>query len=171
MPGVELKSIMIHEDSNAGSANEDVKTEIECSKDMKKIVNYKLFNNKLRKAVEDKLRLNDDMLFCGFVVESEYDVLFKNQHFSYTHELSNLKNSFMECGSRYLGHVVNNRFWFTYLLNLEHNCDVMKVYAPSDKGFTVPKVRAVFVRYESWVTGCIFKKTHYRIVDNAVDEE
>lgn len=171
MPSIELKSIMIREDSNIGNADEDVKTEIDCSNDMRKAVEYKLFNNKLRKEVEDKLKLNDDLLFCGFVVESEYEAFFKNMHFSHAHELACLKNSFLDNGDKYLNHVVNNRLWFSILLNRDQNCDVLKVYAPANKGFTVPKVRAIFVRYESWVTGCLFKKTHYRIVDDAVGEE
>lgn len=175
MSGLELKSIMVRENSvrsgSFDSESSDSKKEIECSKDMRKVFTYKLFNDALRNKVVDKLKLNDNMVFAGFSIDSEFNVRFNNEHFSHVHELAKLKNSFLEGDKNYLSTVVNDRFWFTYMLNLDHKCDEIEIYVPSDKGFIVPKVKAVFVEYERWVTGCFFKKVHYRVIDGSEEED
>ena len=169
MSSVELKSIRVRDgcarQSGSGDGGADeVKLDVDSCENMRKVVTYKLFDNVLRDYVENKLKDNEDMLFCGFEVDTEYDCVYKNAHFKYSMELSYLKNSFMENEGMYLRTVANNRFWFSYLLNRSWDDDIIQIYVPAGKGFTVPKVRAKFVKFETWKTGCFFKKTRYAVV-------
>lgn len=141
--------------------------EIECSKDMRKVFTYKLFSNDLLEKVMSNMNGRENLLFCGFVVESDFEVTFKNEHFCHSTELAHLKNSFMENNKPYLVGIVKNRFWFKDVLRLNNRLNEIEILVPSDKGFSVPRVKAVFVEYEKWVTGCLFKKTHYRVIDGS----
>ena len=168
MSSVELKSIRLRDgcacSNSADDGVDEVKMDLDSGKNMRKVVTYKLFDNVLRDAVEKKLKENENMLFCGFDVDTEYDCVFKNAHFRYSNELSYLKDDFMENKGKYLRTIVFNRLWFSHLLNRSWDDDVIQIYVPAGKGFTVPKVRAKFVKFESWKTGCFFKKTRFAIV-------
>jgi hypothetical protein len=172
MSNVELKSIMVKRDSlrtKSGSFDSiDVnRMDIDCSKNMRKVFTYKLFNDALMEIVVNRMKINDNLLFCGFVIDSEFDVTFKNEHFCHSTELSHLKNSFMENNKSYLSEIVQNRFWFKNFLKINNRLDEINILIPSDKGFSVPRVKVVFVEYEKWITGCLFKNTHYRVIEGS----
>lgn len=171
MSNLELKSI-VKEDSCTNRKRcrtdftiEDVKYDIRCDSELRRVSTYKLFNDKLRTEIENKLRDNDDLLFCGFVVDHPLEVHFNNSHFNYHYEYNSLKNSFNEDTDNYLSKIVNNRFWFSYLLNSDNSADYINIYGPADRGLYIPKIYAKFVKFEKWMTGCVFVKTHYRIVN------
>ena len=80
MSKLELKTIV--EDDSCVNTNElDINIDMSCSNKLRKICSYKLFTNELKVNIERKLIENKDLLFCGFDIESEFDVAFNNSHF------------------------------------------------------------------------------------------
>ena len=135
--------------------------EFDATANLRKIVSYKLVDKTLLKKIETRLTENSDLIFCGFELETEYDVMFHNESFLYSSELRYLNGC-----KNYLSKRINNRFWVTYLLNYDNNCDVIDISVPANKGFVLPKVTAKFVKYRTWTTGCLFSKRHYSLVND-----
>lgn len=167
MSKLELKTIMLNEDGNASNGNDDVQLEINCSDTLRKTVTYKLFDAELLKTIEEKLILNDNILFCGFKIESEHNVTFMNDMFNYKRELKRLRGDELNCN--YLVNSIKNKFWMRQSLAFAPCSDNIKLYVPANSSFSVPKIKAMFVRYDTWVTGCVFKKKGYALVDENID--
>ena len=170
MSSLELKSIRNSDGCTRDRDDmEDVKLSEDCSKEITKVIEYRLFSDKLAKAVVEKLDANPDLLFCGFEINSEFECMFKTVHLNYPSELELLRNGLDdECYDQYLKKRVRNRFSFINRLEADDGYDKLKMFVPVNKGFVTPQVTAKYVKFDSYVTGCFFKKTRFVIVEPSV---
>lgn len=156
----EMVKIRKHDSCKNQNMDEEVKMNIDSSNYSTKIVTYKLFNENLVNIVVKKMRENENLLFCGFKVVTDFNIEFDNDHFNYDFEYNRLRNF-----NNVLVSSANNRFWFIYAMNIDKKSDYINIEIPMNKGYIPPKIYLKFCQFNSYTTGCFFKKVNYELIE------